>query len=141
MVKKQRVLDAGVFIEGGNLEGITPPAVAKETEVPPIVEIVAPNDTKLKAVMETAEKTGDLDVLSRADVEVLALALQIDGIVCTNDFAVQNVAKKLKLEVEGVSREISKEIKWCWYCPACGWKRARKGECERCGTETKRRPT
>ncbi len=136
----RRVLDSGAFIEGRDLNGVTAPAVAEETEVPPVVEIIAPAPENIKKVEKAAEATGDLDVLSRADVEVLALALQTGGAVVTNDFAVQNVAKKLGVEVEASGKQIKKEIKWVWYCPACGWKRRRKGVCERCGTETKRRP-
>ena len=137
----KRVLDAGAFIEGRNLDdGITTPAVEKETKVPEVVEIFSPRPEFVEKIREIALKTGDLDVLSRADLEVLALALQKNGIVVSNDFAVQNVASAAGLEIEDSGKQISRRIQWMWYCPACGLTGRQKGICDRCGTELKRKP-
>ena len=135
-----KVLDAGAFVESSFLKGVTAPGVAKETKVPPDIEIRIPKKESLAAVETAAGKSGDLDVLSRADKEVLALAYELKAILVTNDFAVQNVASRMGLSWEPTEKGIKEEIKWEWFCPAC-WKKSRgKGACEFCGTLTKRRP-
>jgi len=140
------VLDSGAFIESSFLKGVTTPGVAKETKVPADIEIREPRKDSISAIEKVARETGDLDVLSPADREVLALAYEMSATLVTNDFAVQNVASRMKIDWESTEKGISRNIKWEWYCPAC-WKKAiqpgkrsRKGVCEFCGTETKRRP-
>ena len=138
-MEKPRVLDAGVFIEGTLIEGVTSRTVAEETDVPPTVRVFQPREESVEAVKAAARRTGDLDVLSRADLDVLALAYELHGVVVTNDFAIQNVASEMGISWEG-SKGISRKIDWEWYCPACWKKYPRRGVCEVCGTPTKRRP-
>ena len=137
---KKLVLDSGVFIENIYNHGYTTPEVEDETKVPATVEIKNTKPEFVKKVEEKAKETGDFDVLSVADISVLALALEINGIVVTNDFAVQNVAKALLLEFEGANKAMTHQITWIWYCPACKKIRKDRGSCIYCGTETKRRP-
>ena len=139
-MEKQKVLDAGVFIEGTMVRGVTSRSVAGEIDVPPNIKTVQPRQEAVEAVKAAAKKSGDLDVLSKADIDVLALAYELNGIVVTNDYAIQNVASKMGLSWEGTGKEISKEINWEWYCPACWKKYPQRCECEVCGTATKRRP-
>ena len=129
-----------MFIEGRAVDGVTVEGVVREARVPPTIKVMRPSEKSISKVKEAAEKSGDLDVLSRTDIEVLALALDLNGTVVTNDFAVQNVASALGLKFEPVGREIRKQVRWEWYCPACGRTYNRKGECEYCGTPLKRRP-
>ena len=129
-----------MFVEGRNIEGITSPLICEEVDVPLNVRVVKPAGEFVRKVEEKAEETGDLDVLSRADIEIIALALQEKGVLVTNDFAVQNVAEALGIKVEKLGKGIRKRIRWEWYCPACGRRYKRKGICEVCGTELKRRP-
>jgi UPF0271 protein len=140
LVEKPRVLDAGVFIEGHSFHGITSESVADETAVPPTVEVLSPKKEFVAKARAAARETGDLDVLSSADIDIIALALQFNGIVVTSDFAVQNTAEHLGLEWEGAGKGITEKIDWIWYCPACNRTAPKKGECVFCGTETKRRP-
>ena len=139
-MEKQKVLDAGVFIEGTMVKGVTSRSVAEETDVPATVRTFQPRQESVEAVKAAAKKTGDLDVLSGTDIDVLALAYELKGIVVTNDYAIQNVASKMGLPWEGTGKKISKEIDWEWYCPACWKKYPQRCECEVCGTATKRRP-
>ena len=135
-----KVLDSGAFIESRFLKGVTTPGVAREARVPADIEIREPRKDSLSAIEKAARETGDLDVLSPADREVLALAYEIGATLVTNDFAVQNVASRMGIDWESTEKGISRNIKWGWYCPAC-WKKAqKKGVCEFCGTKTKRRP-
>lgn len=139
-MEKVKVLDTGVFIEGTIVKGVTSRSVAAETDVPVTVRTFQPRQEAVEAVKAAATKTGDLDVLSAADTDVLALAYELHGTVVTNDFAIQNVASQMGISWEGTGKAISKEITWEWYCPAC-WKKFKvRGECDVCGTATKRRP-
>ncbi|KAL8922275.1 MAG: hypothetical protein Q9208_005245 [Pyrenodesmia sp. 3 TL-2023] len=49
-----------------------------ETTWTPFLEILSPNAHSIRLVTDFARKTGDLAVLSRPDVEVLALTLQLE---------------------------------------------------------------
>ncbi|HEX69286.1 MAG TPA: hypothetical protein ENG10_03210, partial [Candidatus Bathyarchaeota archaeon] len=53
--------------------------------------------------MQQSKRTGDFKYLSQADIEVLALALQLKNsgenpTVVTDDYSMQNVANKLGIE-------------------------------------------
>ncbi|MBR9689995.1 MAG: hypothetical protein GOV01_03815 [Candidatus Altiarchaeota archaeon] len=135
-----KVLDSGVFIEDILVKGVTTRSVSEETAVPATIEILEPKTEFVEKIREGAKKSGDLDVLSSADIDVLALALEIGGMVVTNDFAIQNVASAMKIPWEGSGKSITHEIKWEWYCPACWKRQSGKGVCDKCGTDTKRRP-
>lgn len=150
------VVDTGPLMEGftapEDTECLVPPEVLTELEDQGVsnYEILErglvttfPTDHAISVVEDCAEHTGDLDVLSEADIAVLALAGDKEAKVVSDDYAVQNVGSALNLEVEGFSKEgISEEREWIWYCPACGEHEGdRKGECPICGAELKRRPT
>jgi UPF0271 protein len=154
-VGKTLVVDTGPLMEGftapEDSRCLVPPQVMNELEDQDVsnYEILErglvttfPTDYAKKLVREFAEETGDLDVLSETDVAVLALAGDEEAVLVTDDYAVQNVAKGLGVEVRGHAKEgISEEREWIWYCPGCGQHEGdRKGECPVCGTELKRRP-
>ena len=90
-----------------------------------------------KKVKEAADKTGD--DLSRTDVCVLAIAIEKNGIVVTDDYGIQNVAKELGIKFQPVLRGgIRHRYIWKHYCPACRKYRAHYF-CDTCGSKTKRR--
>ncbi len=93
-------------------------------------------------VRAAAEETGDLDVLSPADLAVLALAVEMEATLVTDDYAVQNVASAMEIKTEAFAQEgIQRTLAWEWYCPACRQHTGdRKGECPVCAAELKRRP-
>lgn len=49
-------------------------------------------------MLETAQKSGDLPVLSHADIEAIALALPKSATLVTDDYAMQNVAEYLGIK-------------------------------------------
>ncbi|TFF95075.1 NOB1 family endonuclease [Candidatus Thorarchaeota archaeon] len=99
-------------------------------------------------VEETARKTGDLNKLSKQDVELLALAISLsqesrDVTVVSTDLAVLNTAVSLGLRAVDPERRFRERIKWMFKCPACGkaLRTAPPGmECPVCGTKMQRRP-
>ncbi len=99
-----------------------------------------PNSASIARVRAAAEETGDISVLSPTDIEVVAVALELEGTVVSDDFAIENVASKLGLTILGADlKPISKAITWQFRCTGCGrrYKEFVK-ECSICGHSVKR---
>ena len=92
-------------------------------------------------VNKEAKETGDYDVLSKVDMDILALGYECKGTIITDDFAIQNVA--LALEVKFLScsgKVISEKRAWRYKCTACNHKEKIKlKNCSVCGNEEIRR--
>lgn len=108
----------------------------------------APSSPSMTVVQETSSKVGDLGVLSNADLEVLALALDLknNGLsptIVSDDYAVQNVSETLGIEHTSLATlGIIRKFDWIYYCPACFRKYATEeaGQtCRICGTRLKRK--
>ncbi len=90
----------------------------------------------VERIMDVARKTGDHERLSDADIKLLAKALEVNGIIVTDDYSIQNVARKLGIRYEKVMQKgIEKEFKWIRVCRGCKRITERK-ICEVCGSET-----
>ena len=93
-------------------------------------------------VNNAAKKSGDFPNLSQEDVSIIALSLQLDAELITDDFAVSNVAKNLSIKVIPVmTNGIKNIITWKYYCPGCKINFSKVKECPRCGNKLKRKPT
>ncbi len=90
----------------------------------------------LDKVKEEARKTGDLGRLSPVDLSVLALALDMDGTILTDDYSIQNVAKSMGMPYRAVGTAgIKKKFKWNYCCIGCGkWFKEKSDECPICGS-------
>ena len=92
-------------------------------------------------VNKEAKETGDYDVLSKVDMDILALGYECKGTIITDDFAIQNVA--LALEVKFLScsgKVISEKRVWRYKCTACNHKeKVKLKNCSVCGNEEIRR--
>ena len=92
-------------------------------------------------VNKEAKETGDYDVLSKVDIDILALGYECKGTIITDDFAIQNVA--LALEVRFLScsgKVISEKRAWRYKCTACNHKeKVKLKNCSVCGNEEIRR--
>lgn len=108
------------------------------------LQIRSPSKQKIQMVEETSVKTGDVDRLSNADKEILALALEINmnpektAVIITDDYSVQNVASALGISFQNLSqRGITKKFKWNWRCRGCGKIFTEQTKiCPICGSET-----
>jgi UPF0271 protein len=161
------VLDTSAFVAG-----FDPFTVREEQVAPPMVEeevkrnsmtllrfstavesgrlkIFAPTQEFLDKVKASATSVGDSFFLSDTDKQVLALALEIKARgdnpqIMTDDYSIQNVAKKLGLDyVALVTFGIKRLLTWIRYCPACHRTypaNFKATECPICGTELKRKP-
>jgi len=100
------------------------------------LKISHPSAGSFERVSDAAERTGDLTRLSRTDMEILALALELNAILLTDDYSIQNLAKYLKIEYRAVGQKgIKKLVKWKLRCTGCGriWEKE-YGECPVCGS-------
>ena len=94
----------------------------------------------IERVRKAARETGDISELSPTDIEVIAVALDVQGTVVSDDFAIENVSSKLGLEFLGADlKPISKAITWQFKCTGCGEKyKEFVRTCHICGHDVKR---
>ena len=92
-------------------------------------------------VNKEAKETGDYDVLSKVDRDILALGYECKGTIITDDFAIQNVALALELKFLSCSgKVISEKRAWRYKCTACNHKeKVKLKNCSVCGSEEIRR--
>ncbi len=122
------VLDSSAIIAGIKPpphEVIVPPSVLHEIKnLPPdigLYYVIEPDREFIEEVVKIAKRTGDYEVLSPVDIDVIALALQENATIITDDYAIQNVAAHLGLKFEsGEMRGIREKRKWKWRCESCG---------------------
>jgi len=108
-----------------------------------------PSTAALEEIEEASRKLGDLPVLSKADKEVLATALELsknrlNPKLVSDDYAIQNIAESLNIKYTSLTTfGIRYRFKWVLYCPACKRKyppdTASATVCTVCGTQLKRR--
>ncbi len=101
------------------------------------VKIINPKEDSIREVIIAATKTGDVKTLSKTDTEILAAALEKNLTIVTDDYAIQNVSKKLNLNYETQVQEgIKQEIAWVNVCEGCGKKYNMefRRPCEICGS-------
>ncbi len=105
------------------------------------LQVLDPEIRHVNAVKKAAEKTGDVQKLSDADISALALALQLQTALITDDYALANVAATIGVRVSSSSGKGIKEVrKWTTYCSACGRAFSPKEiECPLCGNKLKRK--
>ena len=104
------------------------------------VKVSDPRPDSVKKARAAAGETGDLLSLSAADLDVLALALERKGVIVSDDYAIQNVARRLGLQFSVAAQDgIKKEIVWEKKCPGCGRTQPQERRvCNVCGSKLKR---
>ncbi len=103
------------------------------------LHIREPDAASTRMATDAARDTGDLPQLSRQDISVIALGIEMKGEIISDDFAISNVAKNLGLKISPVmTRGITDVGRWIHYCPACKTRQTGK-ECLVCGTALKRK--
>ncbi|MCK4652151.1 MAG: NOB1 family endonuclease [Methanosarcinales archaeon] len=110
--------------------------MAFEAAVDHGLRIEQPLPHLVSEVCDRARTTGDFDRLSETDIGLLAKTLEYDGILCTDDYAIQNVAESLGIRTESIAQEHIKEtFEWGMRCTGCG-RRFESGDqvCPICGS-------
>lgn len=108
-----------------------------------------PTEHFIKLVEEKSRITGDINALSKIDLDLIALALELmnttdnEIILYTNDYSMENLCSALNLKFKALFKNgIKSKIFFEVYCPYC--KTIYKSEdfnrsCDRCGLKLKRR--
>lgn len=106
------------------------------------LNIVDPDPESRDTALKGARETGDLESLSDADIDVIAVAVMIGGTVISDDFAVQNTCTHLGIPCQSSTEgKIRREIKWIYRCTGCRKKyRTYREQCAVCGHELKKFP-
>jgi UPF0271 protein len=113
------------------------------------LKVRAPRPEFLNIVNVLATKLGDSYLLSEADTQLLALALELkaEGYspqIVTDDYSIQNVATQMGIEFLAlVTFGIKRLLEWVRYCPACHREYSANLSskvCLVCGTKLKRKP-
>ena len=165
--EKTVILDTSAFIAGFDpfsIENVqySVPMVEKElfsdslswTRFKAAVEnkklhIKEPDMAFVKRIKEASKTVGDISFLSEADLQVLALALQVKKsgeapLIVTDDYSIQNVANQIGVEFAPLMTfGIRFRLHWIRYCPACYRKYPadyKSKVCKICGTRLKRKP-
>jgi UPF0271 protein len=155
------VLDASVLLEGMALpQGmrclVTPSVVDEVSKGGPGrtmegmlaagLEVRSPGPKAVVRVEEAARRSGDHRRLSRADVDSLALALELGALLVTDDYSMQNTASGLGIPWRGhLQSGIREELKWKLKCRGCARtfgddETGASDECPICGSPLRQVP-
>jgi len=104
------------------------------------LKIRDPDTDATNAAIKASKNTGDYQQLSRQDLSIIALGIDLKGNIITDDFAVSNVAKNLGLSISPIMTKGIKDVgKWIHYCPGCRSNYQNGKECPMCGTPLKKK--
>ena len=104
---------------------------------------ISPDEENLKLARDAANKSGDLTKLSNVDIDLIALCFQLDEILYTDDYRIQNTLSKAgKIWKHVIQTGITDVWIWMQICTGCGKsKNFKKGTndsvCEHCGSPLK----
>ncbi len=101
--------------------------------------IIDPEQKFTDVVLQKAKETGDFSSLSKEDISVLALCLQLGGELLTDDFAVSNVAKHLNLRVLPIMTKGADKVEWTYFCSCCEKSFSKVSVCPICGNKLRRK--
>ncbi len=105
------------------------------------MHIQIPEDETVERVRRAADSSGDLEVLSRTDLRLIAAALELGATLVTDDYAMQNVAERLDVAVEFIAQEgIDEQRDWLFQCQGCGREfDEQQDRCPICGSDLARK--
>jgi UPF0271 protein len=165
--KRIFVLDTSAFVAGFDPfslteEQVTVPKVEAEIRTNSMIKtrfetavesgrlkVKTPSEEFSKKIKALANKVGDSFKLSDADMQLLALTLEMkesgfNPQIVTDDYSIQNVASRTGIEFLALATfGIKRLIEWVRYCPACHTEYPPDyiyKECEVCGTMLERKP-
>jgi len=104
------------------------------------LKIREPSSESTKNAIKSSKDTGDFPQLSKQDISIIALGIEMKGQIISDDFAISNVAKNIGLEIIPIMTKGIKDVgKWIHYCPGCRTNHTIGKECPVCGTSLKRK--
>ncbi|MDH3313289.1 MAG: PIN domain-containing protein [Nitrosopumilus sp.] len=104
------------------------------------LKVREPDKESTMAAVKAARDTGDYQQLSKQDVSIIALCIELNGEIISDDFAISNVVRNLGLKISPIMTQGITDVgKWAHYCPGCRTNHDSGSECPMCGTPLKRR--
>lgn len=104
------------------------------------LKIREPDENSTKAAINAAKDTGDYPQLSKQDLSIIALCIELEGEIISDDFAISNVAKNLGLKISPIMTQGIRDVgRWVHYCPGCKTDHKTGKECPMCATPLKRK--
>lgn len=104
------------------------------------LKIMDPDKESINSAIISAKETGDFQQLSKQDISVIALCINLNGLIITDDFAITNVAKNIGLKSSSIMTDGIQDVgRWIHYCPGCRTNHTYGRECPNCGTPLKRK--
>jgi UPF0271 protein len=103
------------------------------------LKVQSPTEESRRQVISAARTTKDLNVISGTDLDLLALALDLEADLYTDDFAIQNVALVLGVKTVPILQRKARRIHWKYRCSGCGRYMEQDGVCPVCGARIKRK--
>jgi len=104
------------------------------------LKIREPEKNSMNAAIKASKNTGDFPQLSIQDLSIIALCIEMNGEIISDDFAISNVAKNLGLKISPIMTQGIEDVgKWIHYCPGCRTNHTKGKECPMCGTSLKRK--
>jgi len=105
------------------------------------MHIHIPRDDTVEKVHRAAKETGDFEELSRTDIRLIAAAFELDGVLVTDDYAMQNVADRMDVDVDVIAQDgIQEQRDWLFQCQGCGREfDENKDRCPICGSSLSRK--
>ena len=103
------------------------------------LRVVSPGSGSRERVEAAAIESRDAGVISGTDRDLLALALELEAVLYTDDFAIQNVAAVLGVKTVPIHQRKARRVHWRYRCRGCGKYFDHDGECPVCGSEIKRK--
>jgi UPF0271 protein len=151
------VLDSSAILSGKSFsnehEFYTSPLISQELErsemnnqfeymIDAGLRIMAPSMKSMQLVSEGAKRTGDINRLSEPDLELLSLALELDGVIMTDDYSIQNLASEMNIRFISVDQQkITNVITWQYQCKGCAQIfEEKQKDCPVCGSQLRFRP-
>ncbi len=142
------ILDSSAFFSMENLpddECMCPPGVIDELRKykdprldlwGDMLKVSDVSDEFVSKVKEEAKKSGDLGRLSPVDITVIALGLELNGTVLSDDYSIENVCSRLNIRFRPVGTSGIKRVeKWNYQCIGCKkWYKEKYDECPICGS-------
>lgn len=103
------------------------------------LRVQSPTEESKKRAISAAGTTKDVTVISGTDRDLLALALDLEATLYTDDFAIQNVALVLGVKTLSMLQRKARRVHWKYRCSGCGRYAEHDGECPVCGAAIKRK--
>lgn len=109
------------------------------------LKIIDPSLSSIQFITKTAQQTGDIQKLSKTDIQIVALAFELHNkedtiaTILTDDYSIQNIATTLQLPFKTITQKgIQKKYIWYNQCRGCRKKFSEPTQiCPICGSQTK----